>query len=176
MMEGVSSEAASTAGHLKLSNLVWIYDSNHITIEGNDQPRVRRGRGTRFEGYGWNVLHVDDANDTAALAAALESGSPRASPTAPTLIIVHSIIGYGAPKKQGTKEAHGEPLGPDEVTAAKDASTAGPPTRSSWCPTACRSTSTRRHGRPAASNAPPRVDGCWRATVPNTRTSRPSST
>ena len=117
MMEGVSSEAASTAGHLKLSNLVWIYDSNHITIEGDTNLAFDENVGTRFQGYGWNVLHVADANDTAAMLQALHGAE--AVTDRPTMIIVHSVIGYGAPKKQGTREAHGEPLGPDEVTAAK---------------------------------------------------------
>ena len=117
MMEGVSSEAASTAGHLKLSNLVWIYDSNHITIEGDTNLAFDENVGTRFQGYGWNVLHVADANDTAAMLQSLHDAE--AIPDRPTMIIVHSVIGYGAPKKQGTREAHGEPLGPDEVTAAK---------------------------------------------------------
>ena len=117
MMEGVSSEAASTAGHLKLSNLVWIYDSNHITIEGDTNLAFDENVGTRFQGYGWNVLHVADANDTAAVLQSLQGAE--AVTDRPTMIIVHSIIGYGAPKKQGTREAHGEPLGPDEVTAAK---------------------------------------------------------
>ena len=117
MMEGVSSEAASTAGHLKLSNLVWIYDSNHITIEGDTNLAFDENVGTRFQGYGWNVLHVDDANDTAAVLGSLQNAEGITD--RPTMIIVHSIIGYGAPKKQGTREAHGEPLGPDEVTAAK---------------------------------------------------------
>lgn len=117
MMEGVSSEAASTAGHLKLSNLVWIYDSNHITIEGDTDLAFDEDVGKRFEGYGWNVVHVDDANDTAAVLAALKSAE--AVGDRPTLIVVHSIIGYGAPKKQGTREAHGEPLGEEEIKAAK---------------------------------------------------------
>ena len=117
MMEGVSSEAASTAAHLKLSNLVWIYDSNHITIEGDTNLAFDENVGARFEAYGWNVLHVDDANDTAAVRGSLESAEGVTD--RPTFIVVHSVIGYGAPKKQGTREAHGEPLGPDEVTAAK---------------------------------------------------------
>ena len=117
MMEGVSSEAASTAAHLKLSNLVWIYDSNHITIEGDTNLAFDENVGARFEAYGWNVLHVDDANDTRAILGSLENA--QGVTDRPTFIVVHSIIGYGAPKKQGTREAHGEPLGPDEVTAAK---------------------------------------------------------
>ena len=117
MMEGVSGEAASMAAHLKLSNLVWIYDSNHITIEGSTNLAFSEDVGARFAAYGWHVIHVDDANDTAAMAAALtEAGGVT---DRPTFIVVHSIIGYGAPKKAGTREAHGEPLGPDEIVAAK---------------------------------------------------------
>ncbi len=118
MMEGVSSEAASIAGHLKLSNLVWIYDSNHITIEGSTSLAFSEDVGARFAAYGWNVLHLDDANDTAGLLAALQRGRGR-STTGRRMIVVHSIIGYGAPKKAGTREAHGEPLGEDEIKAAK---------------------------------------------------------
>ncbi len=117
MMEGVSGEAASTAAHLKLSNLVWIYDSNLITIEGATNLAFSEDVGARFAAYGWNVLHIDDANDTDATLQALreaESVTDR-----PTFILVHSVIGYGAPKKQGTREAHGEPLGDEEIRAAK---------------------------------------------------------
>ncbi len=117
MMEGVSGEAASVAGHLKLSNLVWIYDSNHITIEGKTDLAFSEQVGKRFEGYGWNVTHLDDANDTAGMTAALREAEGVTD--RPTLIVVHSVIGYGAPKKQGTKEAHGEPLGDEEIKAAK---------------------------------------------------------
>jgi len=117
MMEGVSSEAASTAAHLKLSNLVWIYDSNLITIEGATSLAFSEDAAARFAAYGWNVLHVSDANDTAGTLEALrvaEGVNDR-----PTFILVHSIIGYGAPKKQGTREAHGEPLGDEEIRTAK---------------------------------------------------------
>ena len=116
MMEGVSSEAASTAAHLRLSNLVWIYDSNHITIEGGTDLAFDEDVGARFRAYGWHVLTVADANDTAAVHAALmeAEGAGR-----PVLIVVTSVIGYGAPKKAGTREAHGEPLGDEEIRAAK---------------------------------------------------------
>ena len=117
MMEGVAAEAASTAGHLKLSNLVWIYDSNHITIEGATSLAFDEDVGARFAAYGWHVIHVDDANDTAAIDAALTEAEGVTD--RPTFIVVHSIIGYGAPKKQGTREAHGEPLGDEEIKAAK---------------------------------------------------------
>jgi transketolase len=117
MMEGVSSEAGSLAGHLKLSNLCWIYDSNHITIEGSTDLAFSEDVGARFAAYGWHVEHIADANDRAALDKALSDFEARTDK--PTMIVVHSIIGYGAPKKQGTAAAHGEPLGADEIKAAK---------------------------------------------------------
>jgi transketolase len=117
LMEGVSSEAASLAGHLKLGNLCWIYDNNHITIEGKTTLAFSEDVGARFQAYGWHVAHIADANDTAALTEAL--GAFRKQSDAPTLIIVTSHIGYGAPHKQDTAAAHGEPLGEDEVRAAK---------------------------------------------------------
>ncbi len=119
MMEGLSSEAASLAGHLKLGNLCWIYDSNRITIEGSTSLAFTEDVAARFLGYGWNVLRVADANDLQRLATAFETA--RATTDRPTLLIVESHIGYGAPSKQDTAAAHGEPLGPDEVRAAKRA-------------------------------------------------------
>lgn len=117
MMEGVSSEAASVAGHLKLSNLCWIYDNNHITIEGNTELAFSEDVAERFMGYGWNVTRVSDANDLDLLTRAyhffLETNDR------PTLIIVDTHIAYGAPHRQDTKEAHGEPLGEEEVRLAK---------------------------------------------------------
>jgi transketolase len=117
MMEGVSGEAASVAGHLKLSNLCWIYDNNHITIEGNTALAFSEDVGTRFRGYGWNVEHVTDANDNAAFLKALEVFHRTSD--RPTLIIVDSHIAYGAPHKQDTKEAHGEALGEEEIRLTK---------------------------------------------------------
>ena len=117
MMEGVSSEAASIAGHLKLSNLCWIYDNNHITIEGDTALAFSDDVATRFLGYGWNVTRVGDANDLEMLMRALDVF--RETHDRPTLIIVESHIGYGAPNKQDTREAHGEPLGEEEVRLAK---------------------------------------------------------
>ena len=117
LMEGVASEAASLAGHLKLSELCWVYDNNHITIEGSTDLAFTEDVGTRFHGYGWSVIHVHDANDAEALARAF--GEFQATTERPTLIIVDSHIGYGAPHKQDTNAAHGEPLGEDEVRAAK---------------------------------------------------------
>jgi transketolase len=117
MMEGVASEAASLAGHLKLANLCWIYDNNHITIDGPTGIAFDEDVRRRFEGYGWKVLHVDDANDTDAFAHALETF--RRTRDRPTFIILDSHIGFGAPHKQDTSAAHGEPLGEDEVRLAK---------------------------------------------------------
>jgi transketolase len=117
MMEGVSNEAASLAGHLKLGNLTWIYDSNHITIEGPTSLAFGDDVGARLAAMGWHVIHVDDANDTTAIARALDVA--RAVTTGPTIIVVQSIIGYGAPTKAGTREAHGEPLGEAEIKGAK---------------------------------------------------------
>lgn len=118
MMEGVSGEAASVAGHLALSNLCWIYDSNHISIEGSTELAFTEDVGARFEGYGWNVIHVDDANDTKAFARSIDAF--RATDDRPTFIVVHSIIGWGSPKA-GSEKAHGEPLGEDNVRATKKA-------------------------------------------------------
>ncbi len=119
MMEGVSNEAASLAGHLMLGNLCWIYDSNRITIEGHTDLAFSDDVAARFRAYGWNVEHVGDANDTERLAQAIEAF--RAVHEVPTLIIVNSVIGYGAPHKQGTASAHGEPLGVEEIRLAKRA-------------------------------------------------------
>ncbi len=118
MMEGVSAEAASLAGHLKLSNLCWIYDSNHISIEGATDLAFDEDVGLRFDAYGWNVIHVDDANDTAALTRAIETF--KATTDKPTFIVVHSVIGYGSPKA-GSEKAHGEPLGEENIRLTKQA-------------------------------------------------------
>jgi transketolase len=117
MMEGISGEAASLAAHLKLSNLCWIYDSNEISIEGSTRLAFTEDVGTRFLGYGWNLLHVRDANDRAEMARALKGFDREQS--RPTMIIVQSHIGYGSPHRQDTKEAHGEALGEDEVRLTK---------------------------------------------------------
>src|SRR5215472_2898545 len=117
MMEGVSGEAASTAGHLKLSNLCWIYDNNRITIEGKTDLAFSEDVASRFHGYGWNVAHVADANDTAAFLKALDVF--HGTTDRPTLIIVDSHIAFGAPHKQDTKEAHGEALGEEEIRLTK---------------------------------------------------------
>jgi transketolase len=119
MMEGVASEAASLAGHLKLANLCWIYDNNQITIEGATDLAFSEDVANRFRAYGWNVTQVRNANDSAALAYAY--GRFAQTTTGPTLIIVDTQIGYGAPTKQGTSAAHGEPLGAEEIRLTKRA-------------------------------------------------------
>ncbi|HEY6195065.1 MAG TPA: transketolase [Candidatus Eisenbacteria bacterium] len=118
MMEGISHEAASFAGHLQLGNLVVMYDDNHITIDGNTSITFSDDTAKRFEAYGWQVLRADPY-DPASLAAALESAV--GDTTRPSLVVCRSHIGYGAPKKQDTAHAHGEPLGPEETVAAKRA-------------------------------------------------------
>jgi transketolase len=117
LMEGVASEAASLAGHLKLSNLCWIYDNNRITIEGHTHLAFSEDVATRFIAYGWNVTRVGDANDLEMLDRAFSTF--KKTDDRPTLIIVDSHIGYGAPTKQDTHAAHGEPLGEAEIKAAK---------------------------------------------------------
>src|SRR5262249_19268337 len=117
LMEGISEEAASLAGHLKLDNLCWIYDNNHITIEGHTELAFSEDVATRFVGNGWNVTRVGDANDLVMLDRALDVFKKTTG--RPTLIIVDSHIGYGAPTKQDTHAAHGEPLGEDEIKATK---------------------------------------------------------
>lgn len=118
LMEGISSEAASLAGHLGLSNLCWIYDDNRITIEGHTDLAFSENVQRRFTALGWSTALVEDANDTAALdeaLAAFDAGGER-----PLLIVVRSVIGYGAPNKKNTAAAHGSPLGADEVRGAKE--------------------------------------------------------
>ena len=117
MMEGVSSEAASLAAHLGLDNLCWIYDNNHITIEGNTRITFTEDIAARFLAYGWNVLRVGDANDLNRIEGALDVF--RKTKERPTFIILDSHIGYGSPHKHDTAAAHGEPLGDDEVRAVK---------------------------------------------------------
>jgi transketolase len=117
LMEGVASEAASLAGHLGLDNLCWIYDNNHITIEGNTRLAFTEDVATRFLGYGWNILRVGDANDLERIENALRTF--RQTRGRPTMIVLDSHIGYGSPHKQDTAAAHGEPLGDDEVRLSK---------------------------------------------------------
>ena len=118
-MEGVSSEAASLAGHLALDNLCWIYDNNHITIEGSTQITFTEDVATRFHSYRWNVLHLNDANDIEQIDHAMQMF--RKTKGRPTLIILDSHIGYGSPNRHDTAAAHGEPLGTDEVRFTKRA-------------------------------------------------------
>jgi transketolase len=117
MMEGISAEAASLAGHLGLENLCWIYDNNHITIEGNTRIAFTEDVAARFLGYGWNVLRVGDANDIERIEHALDIFHK--TKERPTFIVLDSHIGYGSPHKQDTSAAHGEPLGDDEVRLCK---------------------------------------------------------
>ena len=117
LMEGVASEAASLAGHLGLDNLCWIYDNNHITIEGSTRLAFTEDVAARFLGYGWHVLRIGDANDIDRIVHALKVF--RQTKGRPTFIILDSHIGYGSPHKQDTAEAHGEPLGDEEVRLTK---------------------------------------------------------
>jgi transketolase len=117
LMEGVGSEAASLAGHLQLPNLCWIYDNNRVTLDGPADWSFTEDVAERFQGYGWNVIHVTDANDLDALAKAYNNFLETTG--RPTLIVVNSHIGYGSPHKQDTNEAHGEPLGEEEARLAK---------------------------------------------------------
>jgi transketolase len=119
LMEGVGSEAASLAGHLALDDLCWVYDNNHITIEGKTRITFTEDVAARFRAYGWNVLHVGDANDLSTIEAALAAF--RKTKGRPTLIVLDSHIGYGSPHKIDTAAAHGEPLGEDEVRLVKRA-------------------------------------------------------
>src|SRR5579862_1989358 len=117
MMEGIASEAASLAGHLGLDNLCWIYDNNHITIEGNTKIAFTEDTAARFLAYGWNVLRVGDANDIDRIEHALEVFKKETG--RPTFIVLDSHIGYGSPHKQDSAEAHGEPLGDEEIRLTK---------------------------------------------------------
>jgi transketolase len=119
MMEGIASEAASLAAHLGLDNLCWVYDNNHITIEGNTRIAFTEDVAARFLGYGWNVLRVGDANDLGRIENALRVFQQTKG--RPTFIIIESHIGYGSPHKQDTAEAHGEPLGDEEIRLTKRA-------------------------------------------------------
>jgi len=117
LMEGVASEAASLAGHLSLGRLIYLYDDNHISIDGSTDLSFTEDRAARFQAYGWQVLHVEDGNDVEAIDKAMQEAK---SDPRPSLIVCRTIIGFGAPNKQGTSKAHGEPLGDEELNAAKD--------------------------------------------------------
>ena len=116
-MEGVTSEAASLAGHLQLGKLIYLYDDNHISIEGSTDLAFTEDRGKRFEAYGWQVLRVENGLDVEAIDRAIQEAKldPR-----PSLIMVRTTIGYGLPTRAGTAKAHGEPPGDVELDGAKD--------------------------------------------------------
>jgi transketolase len=116
LMEGISSEAASMAGHMQLGRIIYLYDDNHISIDGSTDIAFTEDRGKRFEAYNWHVQKVDDGNDVEAIDAAIKNA--KADPR-PSIIMCRTIIGFGAPKRQGTSKAHGEPLGDEELNAAK---------------------------------------------------------
>jgi transketolase len=118
LMEGISHEAASLAGHWGLGKLIYLYDDNFISLAGSTSITYTEDRAKRFEAYGWHVQTIDDGNDLSAIDHALQAA--RAETDRPSIIMVHTIIGYGAPHKQNSYEAHGSPLGPDEVKAAKE--------------------------------------------------------
>ena len=117
LMEGVASEAASLAGHLSLGRLIYLYDDNHISIDGSTDLAFTEDRAKRFEAYGWHVQRVDDGNDVEAIDTAIKAAKtdPR-----PSIIMCRTTIGFGAPNRQGTSKAHGEPLGDEELNAAKE--------------------------------------------------------
>jgi transketolase len=117
LMEGVASEAASLAGHLSLMRLIYLYDDNKISIDGSTDLAFTEDRAKRFEAYGWHVQRVDDGNDVDAIDKAIQAAKtdPR-----PSIIMCRTVIGYGAPNRQGTAKAHGEPLGDEELNAAKE--------------------------------------------------------
>ncbi|MEZ0395172.1 MAG: transketolase [Anaerolineales bacterium] len=118
LMEGITAEAASLAGHLRLGKLIYLYDDNRISIDGSTDLAFTEDRAARFAAYGWHVQHVADGNDVDAIDAAIRTA--RADPR-PSLIVCRTTIGYGAPTKQGTNKVHGEPLGEEELNAAKQA-------------------------------------------------------
>jgi transketolase len=119
LMEGISHEAASFAGHFKLGKLIGFYDDNKITIDGSTDLTFSDDTGKRFEAYGWQVLHLADINDLDAIDRVIAEA--KADPTRPTMVVTRTHIGYGSPKKQDTAAAHGEPLGADEIVATKKA-------------------------------------------------------
>ena len=169
LMEGVGSEAASLAGHLGLDNLCWVYDNNHITIEGSTAIAFTEDVATRFLAYGWNILRVGDANDLERIENAL--GVSARTQGRPTLIILDSHIGWGSPHRQDTPAAHGEPLGEDE-SVSRNAPTGGRRTRNSWFPMAFTHTSGRGLALEARQRDRP-GPLCSPGTVRDFRTSQP---
>jgi transketolase len=117
IMEGISHEAAALAGHQKLGKLIWIFDDNHITIDGGTSLSTSTDEAARFESYGWHVLHVDDGNDLEAIEKAIVAA--KAETERPTFIVLRTTIAWGSPGKAGTSDAHGAPLGTDEIAATK---------------------------------------------------------
>ncbi|MDX1546676.1 MAG: transketolase, partial [Rhodothermales bacterium] len=118
LMEGISHEAASLAGHLGLGKLIYLYDDNEISIDGSTDLAFTEDVDARFEAYGWHVARVEDGNDLAAIEAAIEAA--RAEKNRPSLIVVRTVIGYGSPNKADTADVHGSPLGEDEVRRTKE--------------------------------------------------------
>ena len=165
MMEGVCNEAASLAGHLKLSRLCWIYDNNRITIEGHTALAFSDDVATRFLGHGWNVVRVGDANDLEMLERAFRTF--RDTTDRPTLLIVDSHIGYGSPNKQDTSGAHGEPLGVEEVRLTKK--------RYGWAGGCAVPRPRRRPGALPGGHGRPRQVPARRLVRPPRRLSRPVS-
>ena len=169
LMEGIASEAASLAGHLGLDNLCWIYDNNHITIEGKTRITFTEDVAARFLAYGWNVLRVGDANDIERIEHALDIF--RKTKDRPTFIVLDSHIGYGSPHKQDTAAAHGEPLGEEEVRLTKHVLRLARGCEVSRAPTASTSTSApgSAHAalRPGTSgrNSSPRIE----PSIPNSQ-------
>ena len=158
MMEGIASEAASFAGHQRLSNLCWIYDSNRVTIEGHTDITFTEDVAARFVAYGWNIAEVADANDLDEVGRAFHSA--RAEQERPTLVLVHSHIGYGSPVED-TPKAHGEPFGAGGGAGRRSASSASRRTRTSWCPRTSTAPSPtgsghRGRGRPGGLGGPVR--------------------
>jgi len=117
LMEGVASEAASLAGHLQLGRIIYLYDDNHISIDGSTDLAFTEDRALRFEAYGWHVQKVEDGNDVEAIDQAIQEAKRESRPS---IIMCRTTIGFGAPHKQGTSKAHGEPLGDEELQAAKE--------------------------------------------------------
>jgi transketolase len=132
LMEGISHEAGSFAGHFELGKLIGFYDDNRITIDGSTELTFSDDTAMRFKAYGWQVLHIEDVNDLAAIDQAIADA--KADPSRPTMVVTRTHIGYGSPKKQDTASAHGEPLGADEIVATKKALGWARPEESFWVP------------------------------------------
>ncbi len=152
LMEGISHEAASLAGHLKLGKLIYLYDNNHISLASSTNLTFTEDVQKRFEAYGWHVQQVPDGNDIDAIDSAIRTA--RSELERPSLIMIRTTIGYGAPHKQNTFEVHGAPLGPDEVKAAKQ-NLGWPLDRPSMCRNKCRLFS----GAPSIKASKPKTTG-----------------